>query len=321
MAGVNAWNIAEALVSYARNCGWLEEDCIWARNTLLALCGADGCARETEPALELDELDAQNPELLLSFFAKAAEATGALDAGDTFARETLCTQAMNALMPHPSQVQAEFARLMQAGNPQAACDYLYRISCESEYVHERAAHRNLSWEYTNRWGALEITINRAKPEKDPRAIAAAGAKPAPTNKYPICALCLENEGYAGRAPEHDAGGHAARQNLRYARISLDGKPWGLQFSPYSYYEQHCIVINREHRPMRIDAHAFGRLLEFAGKFPQYFVGSNADLPHCGRFHFESRPFPRWGASVPHGKGAHKRSIQPARPSKRYGRCG
>ncbi|MDO4183156.1 MAG: UDP-glucose--hexose-1-phosphate uridylyltransferase [Coriobacteriia bacterium] len=275
----------DQLLAYALRVQLLgEADATWARNGLLALVGLDapaGDAGAPAAAGQAPVPACDDPDFYTHQLAEAARCLGVLPAGRA-EEESFAAHAMNMLMPRPSEVAAVFGALQ--GTPDAACSYLYRVSCHSGYVHAHAAARDIKWTTHTAWGPLEITINRSKPEKDPRAIAAAAAKPAGDalgEAYPACQLCLSNEGYAGRAPGNAAGTHPARQNLRIAPITLGGQPWGLQFSPYSYYEQHCIVINREHTPMHVDRQAFENLLEFTDQFPQYFIGSNADLPLVG----------------------------------------
>ena len=179
---------------------------------------------------------------------------------------------MGAPLPAPKEVRAEFDRLL-AQDAEAAVAYLHDLGASSGYLDEAAVARTIRWTAASPYGELEITINRSKPEKDPRAIAA--AKLAPQSGYPKCALCAENEGYAGRM------NHPARQNHRIIPLELDSGSWYLQYSPYVYYNEHCIVLNAEHTPMRISAATFRRLLDFTKLFPHYFLGSNADLPIVG----------------------------------------
>jgi UDPglucose--hexose-1-phosphate uridylyltransferase len=176
-------------------------------------------------------------------------------------------------------VASQFYTILEDEDPQAATDWFYRLCGNVNYVRHSAIARNLAWESPSRWGTLEITINKSKPEKDPRDIAAAGSTPA-GEAYPACQLCMENEGYSGR-PAAVGGGHPARQNLRIVPIELGGERWGFQFSPYAYFYQHCIAMSAEHRPMHVDRSAFHNLLDFVDLFPHYFVGSNADLPIVG----------------------------------------
>ena len=187
-------------------------------------------------------------------------------------RDLFDTKIMGVFTPFPHEVNAEFQRRL-AVSPKEATDWYFDFSKKLNYVRAERIARDMKWTYDSEYGVLDITINRSKPEKDPRAIAA--AKLAPQSGYPKCALCAENEGYAGRM------NHPARQNHRIIPLELDSGSWYLQYSPYVYYNEHCIVLNAEHTPMRISAATFRRLLDFTKLFPHYFLGSNADLPIVG----------------------------------------
>ena len=191
---------------------------------------------------------------------------------DTTSRDLFDTELMGRLTPRPSQVIREFeARYAQS--PETATDWYYKFSQDTDYILRYRIAKDVKWVAPTPYGDLDITINLSKPEKDPRAIAA--AKTAPQGGYPKCQLCRENEGYAGRM------NHPARQNHRIIPITIDGKDWFFQYSPYVYYNEHCIVFNGQHVPMKIDRSAFRKLLDFVKQFPHYFVGSNADLPIVG----------------------------------------
>ena len=179
---------------------------------------------------------------------------------------------MNCLVPRPAQIQDQFWRKYEE-SPEAATDYYYKLSQDSDYIRRYRIKRDRKWTVDTKYGTLDITINLSKPEKDPKAIAAAGK--AKSSSYPKCQLCMENEGYAGR-PDHPA-----RENHRIIPITIQGKKWGFQYSPYVYYNEHCIVFNGEHIPMKIDRNAFAKLFDFIKLFPHYFLGSNADLPIVG----------------------------------------
>ena len=179
---------------------------------------------------------------------------------------------MGVLTPLPREVRAKFAALY-AENPQKATDWYYTLSQDTDYIRRYRIKKDLRWKTATEYGDLDITINLSKPEKDPKAIAA--AKAAPQSGYPKCQLCPENEGYAGRM------NHPARENHRIVPITVAGANWYLQYSPYVYYNEHCIVFNAKHTPMVIDKSAFSKLLDFVTLFPHYFVGSNADLPIVG----------------------------------------
>ena len=188
------------------------------------------------------------------------------------ARDLFDTALMGALTPWPHEVRAHFEALY-AKDPKAATDWYYRFSCDTNYIRRDRIAKDLKWVYESDYGPLDITINLSKPEKDPRAIAA--ARLAPQAGYPKCQLCASNEGYAGRM------NHPARQNHRVIPLTIDGTPWFWQYSPYVYYNEHCIVFNSRHTPMKVDRAAFRKLLDFITLFPHYFVGSNADLPIVG----------------------------------------
>lgn len=295
------------LVSYAIACGMLSvEDAIWAYNAILECVGADGpasaradtflerayaCAPTRELAAD-GALTYPTParaersaapfdlETTIERIANAAVAAGREE--DTpSGRDRIATRVMDILMPRPSEVSATFAAHYRDHGAEAATDWFYRLSCDARYVRTAAIAKNIGWTAPTRWGDLEITINLSKPEKDPRAIAAAGATPAQGDVYPACQLCMENEGYRGRGASAAHGSHPARQNLRIAPITLGGEHWGLQFSPYAYFTEHCIAMSAEHRLMHVDRENMARLLDFIDLFPHYFVGSNADLPIVG----------------------------------------
>ena len=187
-------------------------------------------------------------------------------------RDLFDTKIMGALTPRPAQVIEKFQAL-RAEDPQKATNWYYQFSQDTNYIRRDRIAKDMQWKAPTEYGELDITINLSKPEKDPKAIAA--ARNLPASAYPRCQLCAENEGYAGRV------NHPARQNHRIVPITINGSPWFLQYSPYVYYNEHCICLNSEHTPMKIDKACFGKLLDFVGQFPHYFVGSNADLPIVG----------------------------------------
>ena len=193
--------------------------------------------------------------------------------GDTITeRDLLDTALMGCLTPRPSEVIRKFNELY-ADKPSDATDYFYKLSCDSDYIRTYRIAKDIKWNAATKYGELDITINLSKPEKDPKAIAAALSKK--QDSYPRCLLCAENEGYAGRLD------HPARQNIRLIPIRLRDRQFFMQYSPYVYYNEHCIVLSEEHVPMKIDADTFGRLLDFITYLPHYVVGSNADLPIVG----------------------------------------
>ena len=188
-------------------------------------------------------------------------------------RDLFDTKIMSMLMPRPSEVTTTFQGMYDHQSPQAATDYFYKLSRDSDYIRRYRIKKDVKWTADTEFGTLDITINLSKPEKDPKAIAA--AKLAKQSGYPKCLLCKENEGYAGRI------NHPARQNHRIIPVTINNSDWFFQYSPYVYYNEHCIIFNAEHTPMKIERATFGKLLDFVSQFPHYFVGSNADLPIVG----------------------------------------
>ena len=187
-------------------------------------------------------------------------------------RDLFDTKIMSMLVPRPSEVIKKFQALYQI-SPKEATDYFYKLSRDTNYIRRYRIKKDQKWTADTEFGTLDITINLSKPEKDPKAIAA--AKLAKQSGYPKCLLCKENEGYAGRV------NHPARQNHRIIPVTINHSDWFFQYSPYVYYNEHCIVFNAEHTPMKIEKATFGKLLDFVEQFPHYFVGSNADLPIVG----------------------------------------
>ena len=183
------------------------------------------------------------------------------------------TKIMGCLVARPSEIRAKFKDLYENESSLAATDYFYKLSCDSNYIRRQRIKKDQKWTTDTEYGTLDVTINLSKPEKDPKAIAA--AKNAKQSAYPKCQLCAENEGYAGRV------NHPARQNHRIIPVTINNSDWYFQYSPYVYYNEHCIVFNSKHTPMKIERETFGKLLDFVTNFPHYFVGSNADLPIVG----------------------------------------
>lgn len=255
----------DSLVSYAMNTG-LAEPCDHQvlLNRLLDLLRKDDYEPSDEPQSE--DLE----EILAGILDYAAE--NGLCADDITSRDIFDTRIMGALTPMPREVIHTF-REKYAVSPEAATDWYYKFSCDTDYIRRYRIKKDMRWKYASEYGEMDITINLSKPEKDPKAIAA--AKLAPQSGYPKCQLCRENEGYAGRM------NHPARANHRIVPIEVCGADWCLQYSPYVYYNEHCIVFNAQHIPMKIDKSAFQKLLDFVRAFPHYFVGSNADLPIVG----------------------------------------
>lgn len=197
---------------------------------------------------------------------------GILQENGVVYRDLFDTKIMGLLTPRPHEVVEKFWNLYNE-SPAAATDYFYKLSQDTDYIRRYRICKDVKWTTDTRYGTLDITINLSKPEKDPKAIAA--AKLAKQSGYPKCLLCMENVGYAGRI------NHPARQNHRVIPVTINGSQWGFQYSPYVYYNEHCIVFNSQHVPMKIERATFGKLLDFVGQFPHYFVGSNADLPIVG----------------------------------------
>ena len=255
----------DSLVSYAMNAG-LAEPCDHQilTNRLLELLQKDDYIPADEPQSE--DLE----EILAGLLDYACE-KGICEDNIT-ARDLFDTKIMGVLTPMPREVIATFQE-KYGKSPEAATDWYYKFSCDTDYIRRYRIAKDMRWKYQSPYGVMDITINLSKPEKDPRAIAA--AKNAPQSSYPKCLLCAENEGYAGRM------NHPARQNHRIIPITVAGQDWCLQYSPYVYYNEHCIVFNKQHIPMKIDRAAFDKLLDFVRVFPHYFIGSNADLPIVG----------------------------------------
>ncbi len=187
-------------------------------------------------------------------------------------RDLFDTRIMNCLVPRPDQVRRTFWEKYQT-SPADATNYFYQLSQDSDYIRRYRVCKDQKWKVHSEYGDIDITINLSKPEKDPKAIAA--ARNAKASSYPKCLLCMENEGYAGRV------NHPARENHRIIPVTIHDSHWGFQYSPYVYYNEHCIVFNGEHTPMKIDRAAFTKLFDFVKQFPHYFLGSNADLPIVG----------------------------------------
>ena len=255
----------DSLVAYAMNTGLAQpEDHQVLVNRLLDLLDKSDYVPSGEPMIE--DLE----EILAGILAYAVEK--GLCEDDITSKDIFDTRIMGALTPMPREVIRTF-REKYAQDPVRATDWYYKFSCDTDYIRRYRIEKDMRWKYRNQYGELDVTINLSKPEKDPKAIAA--AKNAPQTDYPKCQLCRENEGYAGRM------NHPARANHRIIPLEICGADWYVQYSPYVYYNEHCIVFNAEHIPMKIDKSAFEKLLDFVRVFPHYFVGSNADLPIVG----------------------------------------
>ena len=254
-----------ALADYGVRTGLIEQaDRTWAINGLLQVL-------ELQEYIEPEEhLELPLEEILqkLLDFSVQRRVIG----GDITSRDLFDTKLMGVLTPRPSQVIGAF-RERYARSPKEATDWYYQLSQDTDYIRRYRIKRDRKWTADTKYGTLDITINLSKPEKDPKAIAAAGK--AKSSSYPKCQLCMENEGYAGRL------NHPARENHRIIPITINDSKWGFQYSPYVYYNEHCIVFNGEHIPMKIERNTFVKLFDFIKLFPHYFLGSNADLPIVG----------------------------------------
>ena len=257
------------LVQYGLQTGLITEaDKIYTTNRLLELFRLDEleeCSEEV--SMSVDEL-----ETVLAQMMDYAYAQGIMTENSIVYRDLFDTKIMSMLVPRPSEVISEFETRYEK-SPMEATDYFYKLSQDTDYIRRYRIKKDQKWIAATKYGDLDITINLSKPEKDPKAIAA--AKTAKQSGYPKCLLCMENEGYAGRV------NHPARQNHRVIPVVINGSRWGFQYSPYVYYNEHCIVFNSQHIPMKIEHDTFCKLFDFVKQFPHYFVGSNADLPIVG----------------------------------------
>ena len=260
-------NAVSKLAAYALRTGLIEEcDYTWAVNTILDVLKLDSY---TAPNQEWGDIELAP---VLEELLDDAHARGVLTENSVVYRDLFDTELMGRLTPRPALVTNLFQKLYER-NPKKATDWYYKFSQDTNYIRRDRIAKDMQWKAPTEYGELDITINLSKPEKDPKAIAA--AKNLPASAYPRCQLCAENEGYAGRV------NHPARQNHRIVPITINGSPWFLQYSPYVYYNEHCICLNSAHVPMKIDRACFAKLLDFVRQFPHYFVGSNADLPIVG----------------------------------------
>ncbi len=254
------------LVEYGIQTGLVPEtERIYTTNLLLEMFHEDDY-EDVEINTETIELESVLKELL-----DEAAKRGIIEDSIGY-RDLFDTKLMNCLLPRPAQVQETFAKKYEI-SPKEATDYYYKLSQDSDYIRRYRVCKDMKWKVDSPYGEIDITINLSKPEKDPKAIAA--AKNAKASSYPKCLLCMENEGYAGRL------NHPARENHRIIPITINDSKWGFQYSPYVYYNEHCIVFNGQHVPMKIEKAAFIKLFDFIKLFPHYFLGSNADLPIVG----------------------------------------
>ncbi len=255
------------LVEYAVRRGWIhDEDRVWASNLIIEALHMDGFGG----LVDVDELPPINE--ILDGLCDIASEHDVIDGESVTERDLFDTKLVGLLTPRPSEIIRSFREKYEE-SPSAATDWYYEFSQDTNYIRRDRIAKDERWTVDTEYGRLDISINLSKPEKDPKAIAAAGK--AKSTSYPKCLLCVENEGYAGHLR------HPARQNHRIIPITLGGGDFFLQYSPYVYYNEHCIVLNKEHIPMHIDRKAFENLLDFVTLFPHYFIGSNADLPIVG----------------------------------------
>ncbi len=272
MSNINIYSEIEKLLNFALFHKMIEkEDKIFFRNKLLAVLHIDSYENIEETEKSVADLPVEKSYEILNRICDWAVENNLIE--DTFdERDLFDTKVIGELIPRPSEIIKKFSEDYKE-SPKKATDNYYEFSQNSNYIRTDRIAKNMHWFSDTEYGNLEITINLSKPEKDPRDIAK--AKLAPQSSYPKCLLCKENEGYQGRA------NHPARQNHRIIPLTLTSQPWFLQYSPYVYYNEHCILFSGEHRPMKIDRGSFERVLEFVEIFPHYFVGSNADLPIVG----------------------------------------
>ncbi len=261
------YNAIKGLVDYGLETGLIaQEDAIYAVNQILDVLKLDEY-EEQQTAAGYESLEAILKELM-----DDAHERGVLAEDSVVYRDLFDTKLMNCLMPRPSEISREFWKRYET-SPETATDYYYKLSQDSDYIRRYRISKDMKWTADTRYGELDITVNLSKPEKDPKAIAA--AKLAKQSGYPKCQLCMENVGYAGRA------NHPARNNHRIIPVTINNSQWGFQYSPYVYYNEHCIVFNGQHIPMKIERATFVKLFDFIKLFPHYFLGSNADLPIVG----------------------------------------
>ncbi|MBQ8431423.1 MAG: UDP-glucose--hexose-1-phosphate uridylyltransferase [Clostridia bacterium] len=264
---MNVCNLIEALVEYAVSQELIDPlDRVFCRNRLM----------QTLQVYDfLPDADATVPtelEEILGALCDYAVSNKVIPDCGIVGRDLFDTELMGILTPRPSEVVREFRR-RYANSPKEATDYYYHCSCASDYIRTYRVKKDLKWVYSGKYGDLDITVNLSKPEKDPKAIAA--AKKQKQTGYPKCAICRENEGYSGSMNQ------AARHSHRLIPMEIAGQEWFLQYSPYVYYNEHCIALSANHTPMKIDRSAFVKMLDFVTLFPHYFLGSNADLPIVG----------------------------------------
>ena len=262
--------LTERLLAYARAHLHMQEcDVDYMRNVLLSRLKTDSPYDGEADVSGIAEMDV--PDAL---FAELKEYAFAAGLADEESAERFCADIFGILTPLPSVINADFERIRKSEGAQAACDDLYALCVKNGYIQKMAISRNLKWDYRDGSNTLEITVNLSKPEKNNKDIAKLLTAPQ-TRKYPMCALCKENEGFEGTAT------HPPRQNIRTVKMSLGGEKWFMQYSPYAYYDEHCIAISENHTPMHSDGTTVAKLLDFVDLLPNYFIGSNAALPIVG----------------------------------------
>ena len=269
---MNIFSEINRLVSYGIKTGLIQsEDTIFTKNQLLILLNLDGYEND-EDAASLPEVEVSDLEEILKNILDYAVSKHLTGGESVVYRDLFDARLMSVFVDRPSNIIRKFNELYKK-SPKEATDFFYKLSQDSDYIRRYRVCKDIKWISKTEYGDMDITINLSKPEKDPKAIAA--AKLVKQSGYPKCLLCKENEGYAGRV------NHPARENHRVIPIELAGEKWGFQYSPYVYYNEHCIVFNFYHNPMAITKKTFERLLDFIDKFPHYTIGSNADLPIVG----------------------------------------
>lgn len=263
---VNANQIIGELVRYSLDNGIIKKnDEAWATGSLMQVLSLDSYEAVALP-------ERRTVSEILSDALDYAYEKGIITSNGTVTRDLFDTKIMGVLTPRPSEVITEFYSLYDK-SPALATDYFYALAISTNYIRADRVAKDMKWRVPSEYGEIHISVNLSKPEKDPAAIAM--AKLLPQTDYPKCALCHENEGFAGTLSK------AARQTLRQIPFNMGGETWYLQYSPYVYYNEHCIALSAEHRPMRINRESFVKLLSFVTEFPHYFIGSNADLPIVG----------------------------------------
>ena len=267
----------EKLIEYSIKNGFVEEEDKLLVTNLVLECLELDTYREfsssEEESIRKEIENAVYPSEILDNIVDWAAENGKMKETTATFKDLLNSKIMGQIVPRTSQVRREFWNEYENNGIDKSTEYFYGLSKKSNYIRTDRIAKNIQWNYENNYGSLEITINLSKPEKDPKEIAM--QKNIVSTNYPKCLLCKENEGYMGRI------NHPGRQNHRTIKMNLTNEEWYFQYSPYIYYNEHCIVFSGEHRPMKIDRAGFERLFQFVEKFPHYFIGSNADLPIVG----------------------------------------